>query len=63
VRIEIQNQNPDLKPIAFQNPDDEIIIVLWNSSGDQEAFNLASGKRKSEIVLPANSINTIVLEK
>ncbi|MFW5877914.1 MAG: glycoside hydrolase family 30 protein, partial [bacterium] len=62
VRIDVQNQNPDLKPVAFRNEDGQIILVLWNVSETRESIKVAISDYKSEIEVPANSISTVVID-
>lgn len=56
-KIEVDGSYDDL--LAFKNPDNSVIIVIANQSGENKLVNIKIGDLTLSPELPANSVNTL----
>ena len=60
-RIETTGDYDDL--LAFKNPDESIVLVVANQSDEERKVSFQVAGKAYSPVLPANSINTVLVEK
>lgn len=60
-RILTSRYSSKIESVAFKNPDGKIVIVVLNSSDNEEAFTLYCNNSHADIKLEAHSIATICM--
>lgn len=56
---QVKSTESDFSQVCFQNPDGERILVIANSISDRKV-TIQEGSRVAEILLPKDSVNTLV---
>jgi glucosylceramidase len=61
-RLGLGNPRDDLEATAFRNPDDSVVVVAMNRTGNAVPLGVIVGEVRLEDTLPAHAIVTLVVE-
>ncbi len=60
-RIGFENSDENLMVTAAKNPDESIVIILFNEGEEAKSINLALQNKSTEITISSKAIQTIVI--